>query len=88
MLPLVQRIINDEKHVVTGVSPSQLIFGNALDLGRGLWKPYRKPTERQLSEYMEELIWTQEYFRNVAYHNQMLSDFDHLKGLNDATLMQ
>lgn len=31
-VPLAQRIINTSVHATTGVSPAQLIFGNAVDL--------------------------------------------------------
>jgi hypothetical protein len=35
-IPLVQRIINSNVNVSIGVSPAQLLFGNAVDLDRGI----------------------------------------------------
>ncbi len=37
-LPLVQRIMNSTVHSALGVSPAQLLFGNAVTLERGLFK--------------------------------------------------
>ena len=34
MLPLVQRIMNAQVHSSIGVSPAQILFGNAIDLDR------------------------------------------------------
>jgi hypothetical protein len=38
-LPLVQRILNAEIHLSTGVSPAQIVFGNAIDLDRMILNP-------------------------------------------------
>ena len=35
-LPFVQRIMNSSVHGSTGVSPGNLLFGNRLDLNRGI----------------------------------------------------
>ena len=35
MVPLVQRIINSSIHASTGYTPTQLIFGNFIDLNKG-----------------------------------------------------
>jgi transposase InsO family protein len=36
-LPFVQRIMNASVHTVTGYSPAALLFGNAIDLNRGIF---------------------------------------------------
>jgi len=36
---MVQRILNATVHESIGVSPAQLLFGNAIDLDRGLFTP-------------------------------------------------
>jgi hypothetical protein len=38
-LPLVQRIMNAEIHLSTGVSPAQIVFGNSIDLDRMILNP-------------------------------------------------
>ena len=39
-LPLVQRIMNASVHSSIGVSPAQLLFGNAVTLDRGIFLPH------------------------------------------------
>jgi hypothetical protein len=38
-LPLVQRILNSEVHDRIGVSPAQLLYGNAINLDHGIFLP-------------------------------------------------
>lgn len=38
-IPLVQRIINATKHEALGMSPSEIVFGNRIDLDRGVLVP-------------------------------------------------
>ena len=39
ILPLVQRIINSSKNSSNGASPSEILFGNAIHLDRGIFIP-------------------------------------------------
>jgi hypothetical protein len=39
VLPLVQRVMMAELNEVIGVSPAQLLFGNAIQLDRGIFLP-------------------------------------------------
>ena len=41
-LPFVQRIMNSSVHGSTGVSPGNLLFGNRLDLNRGILTPFQQ----------------------------------------------
>ena len=82
MLPLVQRIINEEKHSAIGVAPSQLLFGNSLSLSRGVWKPRVPGKEQKLSQYMQELIAVQDFLTNTAFENQANEDYANMRGLN------
>ena len=36
-LPIVQRVINSTKHASTGVTPAEIVFGNSIDLDRGIF---------------------------------------------------
>lgn len=54
-LPLVQRIINSTVHSSTGFAPSQLIFGNALSIDRGLARESPSLKHRDASEHFNEL---------------------------------
>lgn len=40
--PLVQRIINASPHSSIGVSPAQLLFGDAIELDRGIFLPFEQ----------------------------------------------
>ena len=40
VLPLVQRIMMAERNDVIGVSSVQLLFGNSIQLDRGIFLPY------------------------------------------------
>ena len=39
-LPLVQRIMNASEHSSIGMSPAQLLFGNAVTLDKGIFLPH------------------------------------------------
>jgi hypothetical protein len=70
-IPFVQRIINTNKHSSLGVSPSQILFSNNLDLERGLLVPFEEaqanlPPERTVSEYMRTLIEQQAIIIQIA----------------------
>ncbi len=49
VLPLVQRIMMAEPNEVIGVSPTQLFFGNSMQLDRGIFLP-NLPQERVEAE--------------------------------------
>ena len=44
-LPFVQRIINSSVHSSTGVSPASLLFGNQLNLDRGILVKFPEQTQ-------------------------------------------
>jgi hypothetical protein len=51
-LPIVQRIINSSVHESTGYAPSQLVFGDMIDLNRSIFLP---PADRPPSTHAEWL---------------------------------
>ena len=81
-LPLVQRILNCEIKTNTGVSPAELLFGNAIDLGR---RVLRKPVElsdQPMTEYMDNLLKRQALIIQVAQDTQHKHDTHHLSGFD------
>jgi len=81
-LPLVQRILNCEVKTNTGVSPAELLFGNAIDLGR---RVLRKPvhlSEQPISEYMDNMLKQQALLIQVAQETQHRHDTHHLSGFD------
>ena len=53
-LPFVQRIINSSVHASTGASPANLLFGNQLNLDRGIL--IKVPEETQLPTRASKVI--------------------------------
>ena len=80
-LPLVQRIMNASVHHSTGVSPAQILFGNAVDLDRGLFieqVPGDKP-DIKLSKHMADLLKAQATIIEIAQNNLQNKDSIHLQ---------
>jgi len=82
-LPLVQRILNCEVKTNTGVSPAELLFGNAIDLGRRvLRQPTLKSDQESMSDYMDNLLKQQALLIQVAQETQFKHDSHHLSGFD------
>jgi hypothetical protein len=58
-LPLVVRIYNSSINRSIGISPSSIIFGNAIDLDRGMIAPHSDIKNQEMSEYMENMLIAQ-----------------------------
>jgi putative transposase len=91
VLPLVQRILNAAPNAVTGVSPAQLIFGNSVDLDRGIFLPTeeREGTEGvtpSIKQYLDKLLAAQSVCIEIARQKQLLFDVSNLtrEGEEDA----
>ena len=83
-LPLVQRIMNASVHHSTGVTPAQLLFGNAVNLDRGLLieqVPGDKP-DIKLSKYLADLLKTQATIIEIAQNNLQNKDSIHIETYN------
>jgi hypothetical protein len=78
--PFVARILNNEIHESTGVSPAQLIFGNSVNLSRGIIYPNKLTDDTmQLSEWTAKLLKTQSLAIQIAQKNQLAKDERHLQ---------
>lgn len=80
-LPLVQRILNSATHSSIGVSPAQLLFGEAVSLERGILIPSSlvdKHIPTSLSHYADKLLHRQAQLIRIAYDKQLVKDTDHL----------
>jgi transposase InsO family protein len=66
ILPFVQRILNSSVNERMKVSPAQLLFGNALDLDRGIFLP---SDEENLTRIARELL-----IQTDAEHNASVAD--------------
>jgi transposase InsO family protein len=69
-IPLVQRIINSCEHRITGVTPAEILFGNAVDLDRGIFLEYvPDDTPQKLSHWMADMRKVQAKIINIARGN-------------------
>ncbi len=87
-LLLVQRIMNAKVHDTIGVSPAELLFGQAINLYSGLLSaiPPESLTKglddaagSRLSNYVAKLVKAQHKLIEVARSNQLSSDSYHIK---------
>ena len=75
-LPFVQRIINSEVHSSTGASPASLLFGNQLNLDRGILTktPENSGTPAKASSIIANMLLIQEQLNNDATAQLQSSD--------------
>jgi transposase InsO family protein len=82
-LPLVQRILNTFVHKSTGYSAAQMLFGNAIDLDRGILYDHRPvPSETApptASAYVQNLVAAQSAILKAAAAAQKELDTHHLQ---------
>jgi hypothetical protein len=81
-LPLVQRIFNAQVHSSTGVSPAELLYGNAIDLNRRLITPPKHIEAKNLSDYMARMIKAQSNLLKLAQATQQAKDDAHIQTQN------
>jgi hypothetical protein len=75
-LPFVQRIINSSVHSSTGASPASLLFGNQLNLDRGILVKFpdqdRLPTKA--SKIMADMLLIQQQLNDMATNKLKATD--------------
>jgi hypothetical protein len=78
-LPLVQRIFNSNIIETIGVSPAQIIFGNAINLDRGIFIPHLIPEQSQtrLSTWIADMLQSQAEIIKLAQDTQAKHDNNH-----------
>jgi hypothetical protein len=79
-LPMVQRIMNATFSDRTKLSSSKLLFGNAINLDRGIFAPAAEisRTGQPLSDYMYKLLAIQDNIMSIARNNFIFADSMHL----------
>ena len=83
-LPLVQRIMNASVHSSTGVSPAQLLFGNAVKLDSGIFLPHKQgynateEPESTLAEWAQKMQVKQAELIDIARRHQVERDQHHI----------
>jgi hypothetical protein len=86
-LPMVQRIINSTISTSLGVSPSQIIYGDALNLNRGfivsIEDKEKYDSEVALSEYSKEMIDRQAKIIAAAQKHQTHANDNYIASKNE-----
>ena len=77
-LPLAQRIMNASVHNTLGVSPAQIVFGNAVRLDRNLLPIKHETHGSKVHEYLGDLLDKQKEIIEIAIRNQLESDQFHI----------
>jgi len=65
-LPLVQRILNAHVKEALGVSPAQILFGNSIQLDRGILLPNMPNQSSTLSDWMTKMLQAQSEIIHIA----------------------
>ena len=73
-LPLAQRIMNASVHYTLGVSPAQLVFGNAVRLDRNLLPTAPLLHSDKANVYLESLLDAQREIVQIELRNQIETD--------------
>ena len=81
-----QRIINSSVNRRTKVAPADLLFGNKLDLNRGILTPHLSVGTHSRSTYIEGLISVQDKVLDSAVQALMTADAKHATSAKCATV--
>jgi transposase InsO family protein len=83
-IPFVQRIINATPNQKTGISPSQLLFGNMIDLDRSIIIPYpeRKDHDVPTNKILAQMLATQDRLSAVTREIQHKEDQIHMDSVS------
>ena len=79
-LPFVMRIINSNHSDRLKISSAQLLFGNCVNLDRGMFRPIDEvpPSKKSMSVYMSNLLKTQDSLRKAAAKELLRTDLLHM----------
>jgi transposase InsO family protein len=79
-LPFVQRIMNSSHNERTEIAPFQILFGNSVDLERGILTPFEEilPTPVSLTKTSSDLLSLQQHYITIAKDILQKSDAEHI----------
>ena len=88
-LPLIKRILNSTVHDSIGVAPATLVYGNSINLDRGIFLPNEASnTTHQLSEWSQSMLNTQKKLIEISSLRQFnLDQHNKLARLNTKELI-
>jgi hypothetical protein len=80
-LPFVMRVINTKRHLVTGVSPVDLMYGSTAPfIEKGIFDNWSEEqiTRLKLSEWTDKMLRAQQVLLEIAEGNQRRHDDQHM----------
>jgi transposase InsO family protein len=79
-LPFVQRIMNSSHNERTDIAPFQILFGNSVDLDRGILTPFEEilPKSISLTKTSGELLSLQQQYITIAQEILQKSDAEQI----------
>jgi len=77
-LPLVQRIMNASVVKSIGVTPASIVFGNNIDLDRGILKPHKPLPDTTMHEYLQQMSVAQAAIIAIAQETQRVINSEHI----------
>ena len=86
-IPFVQRIINSSVNRRTDVSPAHLLFGNKLDLNRGILTPHLSLGTQSRSTYISDLISVQDKVLDTAVQALSKADAENAASAETTTVV-
>ena len=80
-IPMIQRIMNSTVNESTGLTPAEIIFGNSIDLDRGMFHPISDVNEQPviISDWMAKMLETQAKLIALARKKLMAKDEKHIQ---------
>ena len=81
-LPLVGRVMNSMKHSAIGCAPANILFGNSVDLNRGLFPDKERVSLTKgepLNEYLSKLLSIQGTIVEIAQKTQLETSAEHIQ---------
>ena len=81
-IPIVQRIFNSMKNENTGLSPTQILFGNAINTERGLFATSNTSQHHDvitMTDWVERMLAAQSTILEIAQANQAKADLEHVE---------
>ena len=83
-IPFVQRIINAAQNHRLKLSPAQLLFGNQIELDRGILLPFPERQESQISMslYLANMLSSQDRLNKIAVALLKQDDFHHMTSVD------
>ena len=80
--------MNSQVHSSIGVTPSQIIFGNSVNVEANILAPIEKGTDSTYNEHIDKMLTNQSYIIDLAQKQQEQTDSFHIAKRQSETLTE